>query len=216
MVVPSLPALLAYFAWQMLGNLAPVAGTFLFNKFGQECVLVWAPRGVVLDKWRINHKTPSIKALLIRATFYTFGNPLPIPTELLNSYSQFFIFFRRPRPFEPFDQLRVKSLIPSIETLYVATPNYTLCNLLPVFWAVFFNSFCKHYILFLGPVTLDQIWVQNIMPAVSTLYISPSRHTRGDFFPLFGTIELNSLYQLLILLFSPSSFAIFLDILVRT
>ena len=54
------------------------------------------------------------------------------------------------------------------------------------------------------------------MPAVSTLYIRPSRNTRGDFFPLFGTIELNSLYQLLILLFGPSSFAIFLDILVRT
>ena len=119
------------------------------------------------------------------------------------------------RPFEPFDQLRIKSLIPSIETLYVATPNYTLCNLLPVFWAVLFNSFCKHYILLLGPVTLDQIWVQNIMPAVSTLYIRPSRNTRGDFFPLFGTIELNSLYQLLILLFGPSSFAIFLDILVH-
>ena len=155
MVVPSLPALLADFAWQILGNLAPVAGTFLFYKFSQECVLVWAPRGIVLDKWRINHKTPSIKALLIRATIYAFGNSLPIPTELLNSYSQFLIFFRRPRSFESFDQLRVKGLVPSIETLYVATPNDTLCNLLPVFWAVFFNSFCKHYILFLGPVTLE-------------------------------------------------------------
>ena len=48
-VVPSLSALLANFAWQMLGNLAPVAGTFLLNQLYQESILVFVPRGIVFD-----------------------------------------------------------------------------------------------------------------------------------------------------------------------
>ena len=51
------------------------------------------------------------------------------------------------------------------------------------------------------------------MPAIATLDVSPARYAWCDLFPLFRTIEVDSLHQPLIFFLCPSPFAVFGGIL---
>ena len=113
---------------------------------------------------------------------------------------------------------RVQVIVPALATLLPDAPRQVvrvlgpeLRSILgPLYWPVDIHQVQQQSVLDVSPRTLDERWIQNLLPAVETLHISSVLEAFSDSFPVFGTHLLHKLLQLLVLQEKPRNFRNFI------
>jgi hypothetical protein len=103
---------------------------------------------------------------------------------------------------------RVKVVVPSFSALFANSSGQSLCNVTPIFCAKLFDIKCKPIIFILTPRSFDHGWVQNFLPPVQALDISPLIKERGYSLPVPSPVFLNKLRKLVVFFSVPISFSV--------
>ena len=69
----------------------------------------------------------------------------------------------------------VQVVVPSLPALLPDSPGQVLSYLSPLLWAIKLNKLDNKPILLLGPRTLDQVRVEDLLPPVQTLHVCATR-----------------------------------------
>ena len=78
--------------------------------------------------------------------------------------------------------VRVEVVVPPLTTLFPDATGKILRNLRPVFSSELLNKLDKSLVLGFGPRSLDQVWVEDLLPSVETLdVIAVLKETRNSF-----------------------------------
>lgn len=81
MVVPSLSTLLTYSSWESLSDLRPIPSSIFGHLFLKRSIFFLTPRS--LNKSRIQHLLPPMKALNISSVVKMTGDVLPVASSVL-------------------------------------------------------------------------------------------------------------------------------------
>jgi len=90
-------------------------------------------------------------------------------------------------------------VVPSLSALLTNPSWKVLCYQCPLLWAIFVNEMKDHAVLFLSPWPFDEARIENFLPPMKTLNISPPRELFGYPFPIFPTMLADGVCQMLIL-----------------
>jgi len=115
------------------------------------------------------------------ASMHEIKNPLFFfaPTDLLN--------------------LRIKMVVPSLSTL-LANPSWkVLSNQCPLLWSILFDQVKDHSVFFLSPRSFYEAWVEDLLPSVEALDISPAWEVLSDLLPVLASMTLDCICKLVIL-----------------
>lgn len=80
---------------------------------------------------------------------------------------------------------RVQMVVPALTTLLANPAIKMFSNLSPFLGALFLNQSEHHSVFLFGPRTFDKAGVENLLPPMQTLHVSPAREILSNFFPVF-------------------------------
>ena len=99
----------------------------------------------------------------------------------------------------PWTQMIVPSL-PALLTYASWQPVSYVC---PLLCSIFVDTFKNNQVFVIAPWALDQVRVENFLPAVQTLNITSAWKRLSNLFPAFATVGVYSLLKELVLGLSP-------------
>ena len=100
--------------------------------------------------------------------------------------------------------LRVEVIMPTLTALLANASREMLCNQSPLLRPILVNQVKNHTVLILSPRAFDKAWIENLLPSVKTLDISSAGKLFSNFLPIFASMLLYCICQMLILYQSQS------------
>ena len=97
-------------------------------------------------------------------------------------------------------------VVPPLSALFTDSTWNERGDKCPLFGSVFLNKHHDQGILFWDPWPLDQLWMEDLLPSVEALYISPSLQALCNFLPILVIVFSYRNNKLSILPFSPVTF----------
>ena len=79
-------------------------------------------------------------------------------------------------------------IVPTFPTLLPNTSRQIGCNEGPLFRSVLFDQLHHLFILFCRPGTLDERWLEHLLPSMKTLHFRAIGKSLGNEFPILGAI----------------------------
>ena len=90
-------------------------------------------------------------------------------------------------------------VMPSLSTLLTNSAWKVLSNLSPLFSSSLLDEFNHKLVLELSPRSLDELRVEDLLPSMQALDVSPALQFAGDLLPAFAFVTLDRLLKALIL-----------------
>lgn len=98
--------------------------------------------------------------------------------------------------------------MPSLTTLLSNSSGKSLSNIAPVLCSKLLDIFSKLSIFLSAPRTLNHHRIENLLPPVQALHVSPVRKVLSNLLPILGSIFIYQFSELFVFLFIPVSFVV--------
>ena len=143
--------------------------------------------------------------MIISSSRDKFGNFGPLVAILLVCFDDGAVLFLC--PFVLLDSW-VEMIMPPLATLLSNSSRKSLGYVAPVLCSKLLDVFGELGIFFAAPRTLDHHWVENLLPPMQALHVSPVRKVLCNFLPVLGSILVDQFSELFVLIFVPVSFVV--------
>ena len=104
--------------------------------------------------------------------------------------------------------LGIQVVVPPLPALLADSPRQMLRDQSPLLRPVLVHQVQHHLVFVFSPRSLDETRIQDLLPSVQTLHVSPPGQLLGDLLPVLASVLLHCVRQLLILFLSPVAFAV--------
>lgn len=143
--------------------------------------------------------------MIISPSRNKFGDFRPLVAILLVCFNDGAVLFLCPFVF--LDSW-IQVIMPPLATLLSNSSGKGLGNVAPVLCAKLLDIVGELGIFLAAPRALDHHWIENLLPPVQALHISPVREVLCNLLPVLGSILVDQLRELFVLFFVPVSFVI--------
>jgi len=99
--------------------------------------------------------------------------------------------------------LRVQVVVPPLPALLPNPPRQVVCDLGPLLRAILLNQLQDQAIFIFSPGPFDQARVQNLLPPMQALHISPPRQGLRYFLPVLASVLVDCIFKHFVFLFRP-------------